>query len=181
MDPQVSIIIPTQRRPGPLALAARSTFRQAGVDVSTLELVVVDNDAVPSARETVKALEAEAPFPVRYVHEPRAGVAYARNAAMAAAAGAVIAFLDDDEEAPEGWLSALLSAQANLGADVVFGPVQARAPSNVTRHRSYFERFFSRLGPEDERLLDSYFGCGNSLLVRAALPDWTTPSISSVI
>jgi hypothetical protein len=175
MDPQVSIIIPTQRRPGPLALAARSTFRQAGVDFSTLELVVVDNDAVPSARETVKALEAEAPFPVRYVHEPRAGVAYARNAAMAAAAGAVIAFLDDDEEAPEGWLSTLLAARARLGADVVFGPVRARAPSNVTRHRSYFERFFSRLGPEDERLLDSYFGCGNSLVVRAALPDWTTP------
>lgn len=175
MGPKVSIIVPTQRRPGPLTVAARSAFHQTGVEVSTLELVVVDNDAVPSARDMVKALESEAPFPVRYVHEPRAGVAYARNAAVAAASGELIAFLDDDEEAPQGWLAALLSAQARLGADVVFGPVRARAPANIVRHRSYFERFFSRLGPEDERVLDSYFGCGNSLLRRAALPDWTTP------
>jgi len=175
MGAELSIIIPTQRRPGPLRLAARSVFRQAGVDFAAVELVVVDNDAEPSARETVKALADEAPFAVRYVHEPRAGVAYARNAAMAAAFGGTIAFLDDDEEAPQGWLSALLSAQARLGADVVFGPVRARAPDSIARHRNYFERFFSRLGPDEERLLDGYFGCGNSLLRRAALPDWTTP------
>jgi hypothetical protein len=175
MGAQVSIIIPTQRRPGPLKLAARSTFRQTGVDFTTVELVVVDNDAIPSARETTKALAAEAPFDVRYVHEPRAGVAYARNAAMAAAFGGTIAFLDDDEEASNGWLRALLDAQARLCADVVFGPVRARAPTSVVRHRAYFERFFSRLGPDDERALDTYFGCGNSLVRRSALPDWTTP------
>lgn len=175
MGAEVSIIIPTQRRPGPLALAARSTFRQTGVDFATLEVVIVDNDAIPSAKEAVRALAAEAPFPVRYVHEPRAGVAYARNAAIAAAFAPTVVFLDDDEEAPDGWLHALLSTQARLGADVVFGPVRARAPSSVVRHRSYFERFFSRLGPDDERILDTYFGCGNSLIRRDALPDWTTP------
>jgi glycosyltransferase involved in cell wall biosynthesis len=175
MGAEISIIIPTQRRPGPLALAARSTFRQTGVDFAAVELVVVDNDATPSARETVNALAAEAPFAVRYVHEPRAGVAYARNAAMAAAFGDTVAFLDDDEEAPDGWLGALLAARSRLDADVVFGPVRARAPDTVVRHRRYFERFFSRFGPDDERVLDNYFGCGNSLVRRAALPDWTTP------
>lgn len=175
MDADVTIIIPTQRRPGPLQLAARSTFRQAGVDFGAVELVIVDNDAIASARATVAALAAEAPFPVRYVHEPRAGVAYARNAAMTAAFGRVVAFLDDDEEAPPEWLAALLSAQARLGADVVFGPVRARAPDRVTRHRAYFERFFSRIGPDHEALIPAYYGCGNSLLVREALPDWAAP------
>ena len=47
MKPEVSIIIPTQRRLEGLARAARSVFAQVGVDASSLELVVVDNDQAP--------------------------------------------------------------------------------------------------------------------------------------
>jgi glycosyltransferase involved in cell wall biosynthesis len=168
---RVSIIIPTQRRPGPLALAAQSALRQKGVKAHELELVIVDNDAVPSARSVVESLRKDAPFPVVYVHEPRAGVAYARNAAMSAANGELIAFLDDDEEAPPGWLAALLAVQKTYGADAVFGPVHARAPDTVARHRAYLERFFSRLSNDREGVIDHYYGCGNSLVRRAALPD----------
>lgn len=175
MSPTVSIIIPTQRRPGPLALAAGSALRQAGVDAATLELVVVDNDAVPSAQAAVEALARQAPFPVVYVHEPRAGVAYARNAAMQAARGQLIAFLDDDEEAPDTWLANLLAVQANHQADVVFGPVHARAPDAIKTHRAYLERFFSRLDPAEEGSIDHYYGCGNSLLRRAALSNPNQP------
>ena len=173
--PQISIVIPTQRRPEGLASAVRSTFRQAGVDRAALELVVVDNDAAPSAQGLVEALRAEAPFPVIYLHERRPGVATARNAALARARGELIAFLDDDEEAPAGWLAALLAAQARYEADVVFGPVRARAPASVTRHRDYLERFFSREGPAEAGVIDHYYGCGDSLLRRAALPDPVAP------
>lgn len=173
--PHVTLIIPTQRRLEGLTTAVRSTFRQTGVDPATLELVVVDNDVQPSAQATVEALAAEAPFPVIYVHEPEPGVANARNAAMARAAGAFIAFLDDDEEAPEGWLAALLAAQARFEADVVFGPVRGRAPPDIKRHRGYLEWFFSRVGPDQAQLLDHYYGCGDSLLKRASLPDPVTP------
>jgi succinoglycan biosynthesis protein ExoM len=168
---RVSIIIPTQRRPEPLALAARSALAQTGVRLHEIELVIVDNDKVPSARPVVEGLRDDAPFPIIYVHEPRAGVAYARNAAMAAANGELIAFLDDDEEAPQGWLAALLHAQKRYKADAVFGPVRARAPETVARHRAYLERFFSRLSDEVEGVIDHYYGCGNSLVRRAALPD----------
>jgi glycosyltransferase involved in cell wall biosynthesis len=173
--PHVSLIIPTQRRLGGLTTAVRSTFSQKGVDPATLELVVVDNDVQPSARATVEALAAEAPFPVIYVHEPEPGVANARNAAMAKASGAFIAFLDDDEEAPEGWLAALLAAQTRFDADVVFGPVRGRAPPEIKRHRGYLEWFFSRVGPAEAQLLDHYYGCGDSLLKRASLPDPAAP------
>ncbi len=175
MEPEISIIIPTQRRNGPLMLAARSAIRQQGVDPTRLELVIVDNDAIPSARETVRALEGEAAFPVIYVHEPRAGVAYARNAAMARARGQVVAFLDDDEEAPDGWLAALLAQMEASSADAVFGPVRARAPDNVRRHRDYLEHFFSRLGPDNAGVIKDYYGCGNSLVRRSALPDPVAP------
>ena len=172
---RVTVMIPTQRRLGGLAVAARSVFAQVGVDVAALELVIVDNDQAPSAQATAATLAIEAPFPVHYVHEPRPGVAHARNAGMAKASGDLIAFLDDDEEAPTGWLAALLAAQARYDADVVFGPVRARAPASVARHRDYLERFFSREGPADAGIIDHYYGCGDSLLRRAALPDPLAP------
>ncbi|NBB17499.1 glycosyltransferase [Caulobacter sp. SLTY] len=174
MPPVVSLVVPTQRRPGGLETAVRSLFAQTGLDLATVELIVADNDAVPSAQPLIEALTPDAPLPVTYVHEPRAGVANVRNAALAVARGQWIAFLDDDEEAPAGWLADLMEAQALLGADVVFGPVRGRAPEKV-RHRAYLEDFFSRHGPADTRLLDSWYGCGNSLIRRAALPHPTAP------
>ncbi len=171
----ISIIIPTQRRPVSLARAARSAFAQAGIDPGTVELVVVDNDPAGSATATVNALRPEAPFALRYVHEPRSGVANARNAGVAAASGGLIAFLDDDEEAPPGWLAALLDAQARFDADLVFGPVRGRAPQGPLPHRAYLEDFFSRKGPADAAVIDAVHGCGCSLVRRAALPDPAAP------
>jgi succinoglycan biosynthesis protein ExoM len=166
----ISIAIPTQRRPQGLAVAVRSVFRQEGVSLERLELVIVDNDAVPSAKATAEALAAEAAFPVRYVHEPAPGVANARNALLAAAKGELIAFIDDDEEAAPGWLAALVDTQSRYGADVVFGPVSARTPDRIRRHRLYLSQFFSREGPDEAGIIAHYYGCGDSLVRRAALP-----------
>jgi succinoglycan biosynthesis protein ExoM len=171
----ISLIVPTQRRPLGLATAVRSLFAQQGVDLKALELVIVDNDQVPSAQGLVTLLADKAPFPVIYVHEPEPGVANARNAALAHACGDLIAFLDDDEEAPEGWLAALLDAQVRFDADVVFGPVRARAPDDVVEHRPYLERFFSREGPAEAGLIEHCYGCGDSLVRRSAMPDPVSP------
>jgi len=172
MTPRISIIIPTQRRPEPLARAVRSAIAQQGVDPTELELVIADNDSAPSAQNLVRSLAAESPFPVVYAHEPLAGVANVRNTALGQARGELIAFL---EEAPAGWLAALLKVQADVQADVVFGPVRGRAPPQIVRHRAYFERFFSRVDPAPAGLIDHYYGCGDSLLRRAALPDPQQP------
>jgi hypothetical protein len=173
--PDVSVVIPTRARPGSLARAARSLFGQKGLGRRRLELVIVDNDAQGSARPVSGEIEAEAPFPVRYLCEPAPGVASARNAGVAAAAAPLIAFLDDDEEASPGWLAALMDAREGFDADVVFGPVRGCAPDHVNAHKAYLERFFSREGPAEAQLLDGHFGCGSSLVRRAALPDQEAP------
>ncbi len=175
MSPRISVIIPTQRRPGPLALALGSALAQAGIEPSEVEVVIADNDAEPSARAQVEAMAAGAPFAVVYAHEPAPGVANVRNAAMAVARGELIAFLDDDEEAPPNWLAELARVRETYDADVVFGPVRGRAPPAQHRHRAYFEAFFSRTDPAPEGVFERYYGCGCSLVRRAALPDPRRP------
>jgi glycosyltransferase involved in cell wall biosynthesis len=136
----------------------------------SVELVVVDNDVLDSARPIVADLAKAAVIPVTYVHEPRPGVANARNAALAVSRGEFLAFLDDDEEAMPLWLAELLSVQQRFDADVVFGPIQGRTPGAALRHKAFFETFYSRFGPSQDVLIQRHYGCGNSLVRRAAIP-----------
>jgi len=71
-----------------------------------LELLVVDNaPADSSTREVV------ARYPrVRYVCEPRPGLDWARNCAIRAARGEIIAFTDDDVSVDPGWVRAIAAA-----------------------------------------------------------------------
>jgi len=174
-SPLVSVIVPTFKRPAPLSAALASVLAQQGFRPGEVQVVVADNDAAGSAREVVEALAATSPFPIDYVIAPVPGVAQARNAGMARAAAPLVAFLDDDEEAPSHWLAALVATQAATGAAAVFGPVRARLPDGVDEHRAYLERFFSRQGPAETGPMDAYYGCGNSLVVRSAMPDPVTP------
>lgn len=167
----VAVIIPTLRRPGSLERALRSVFEQAGSLHRVAAIVVADNDPDGSAAPLIERLRAEAPVPLTYAHASIPGVATARNVALAATDATLIAFLDDDEAASPGWLAALLSAQTQTGADVVFGPIRGRVPENTGWTTAYLERFFGRDGPRETGLTDDIHGCGNSLMVRAtALP-----------
>lgn len=70
------------------------------------EMLVIDN--APSDASTAKAA---AHFPgIRYVVELKAGLNFARNAALANATGQLLAFLDDDVVIDRGWLDGLATA-----------------------------------------------------------------------
>ncbi|MEQ1609863.1 MAG: glycosyltransferase family 2 protein [Hyphomonadaceae bacterium] len=165
MSPAVSIIIPTFRRPDRAVEAAHSALAQTCE--AAFEVVLVDNDPAGSALEALRAL---GDARVKVVHEPRAGVANARNAGLRAARADIIAFLDDDEIAPPRWLADLLRVQRAHCADVVFGPVRTRLAAMPRDHEAYFEAFFARDPDHAEGALDMFYGCGCSLMRRAALP-----------
>src|SRR5436190_17235112 len=120
-----SIIIPTYNRTDWVARAIRSCLDQEGVE-GGYEIAVVDNNPDGSAADTVAAIAAGSPVPIRYVAEPRPGISHARNTAIAAARGRYLAFLDDDQEAEPGWLAAHHSALRRYDAEVVFGPFHPR-------------------------------------------------------
>lgn len=175
MTPRVSVVIPTFLRPDGARAAVESVFAQTGVDRAQVEVVLVDNDPAGSAAAAAQALAAVATMSFTAVHEPRAGVSHSRNTGIAAARAPLIAFLDDDETATEGWLAALLAAQEATGADVVFGPIDTVLPRSAPEPRAHFEAFFARTGPASVQLIDHAYGCGNSLLVRATVLQGPTP------
>ena len=161
---KVSVLIPTFRRPESFRRAAESVFAQK--DVANFELIAIDNSPEGSALALFAEMAATAPIPFRSAHEPRAGVAHARNAALALAQGDFVAWLDDDEEAAPHWLASLLAVRAATGAQSVFGPVVARAPTGG-RWRSFVEHIYTRRGPAEDGVIEFACGMGNSLQPRA--------------
>jgi succinoglycan biosynthesis protein ExoM len=119
----VSVCVATYRRPVGLARLLASLGRMKLPEGARVEVVVVDND--PEARADVQPLVAGG-LPVRRLCEPRRNIAHARNAAVRAARGNWLSFVDDDEEVHEGWLAAFLAQRERTPCDGLFGPVRAR-------------------------------------------------------
>lgn len=108
-QPPVTVVIATRGRATRLAATLDSV---CAVGYPDYEVVVVDNDAVPSAtRELVERLSASDER-LRYVHEPRPGLAIAHNAGLHIARGEIVAFTDDDVLVDERWLLELARAFA---------------------------------------------------------------------
>lgn len=123
----ISVCIATYRRPARLRALLGDLAQQR---VLPGEVVVVDNDAAQSGRAAVdRARSGGTPFPVRYAVEPRKNVSHARNRSVAIAQLPWLAFIDDDERAPPGWLEALSQTVERHGADGVLGPVEPQLPA----------------------------------------------------
>ncbi|GEL94969.1 hypothetical protein CCO02nite_16270 [Cellulomonas composti] len=129
----------TYRRPDDLAVAAPAFLAQAA-EVGA-SLLVVDNDPDASARVWVQGLDDDA---VRYVHEPRPGIAAGRNRALAEVGDAdLLVFVDDDETPEPGWLRALLAEHERSRPAAVVGAVVSEFAGQVEPWVSE-GRFFER-------------------------------------
>lgn len=164
----VSVVIPTLNRQQSLQRAVQSVRQQALPDDVGVEIIVIDNSADRSARNVLDTLEAAGGWPLRHFSEPCPGVANARNRGVAAATGRWVAFLDDDEEAAEGWLASLVRVARQTGADAVFGPVSAKADgaADIGPLAPYFSRSIDRPDGADITDLSAYLGTNNSMFDR---------------
>ena len=121
MPPAASILFPTRRRRDYLATALASVAGQAAEHGA--EIVVVEDEAADPETERLAGTHG-----ARYLAlgRPR-GLNVARNAAVEAAGGDLLCFLDDDVAAWPGWLEAMLAAAAaNPGHEAFGGPIRAR-------------------------------------------------------
>jgi glycosyltransferase involved in cell wall biosynthesis len=114
-----SVVVPTRDRAGYLDVALASLAPQ--VAAAGAEVVVVVDGADPASVGVAEGHGAR----IVALPEPR-GPNAARNAGWRAARGELVAFVDDDVEAPRGWLPALLAAAAAApDRDVFAGPIRA--------------------------------------------------------
>ncbi len=133
--------------------------------VST-HIIVVDNDPLESARPVVAAFRACCTS-LEYLTQPEQNIALTRNRALDHSQGELIAFIDDDESAPTGWLSALLATMERYAADAVLGPVTGIVPESAPRWIVQ-GRFFERPAvPTGTRLQTG--GTGNALMKASAV------------
>ena len=110
----VSVVIPTMRREAFLPALVERLFGQTGCGSVRLEVVIVDNCPNKSARGLVDDLRLEHGAALRSLTEKRPGVSHVRNTGVAAAAGSMIGFIDDDELPDEGLASSHGSVQATI-------------------------------------------------------------------
>ncbi|MEW1957299.1 glycosyltransferase [Kineococcus sp. NPDC059986] len=119
--PRVLVAVLTFRRVEELSRLLPVLVGQAeSATAARARVLVVDNDPAGSAEPVVGAHVGD----VRYVHEPRPGIAAGRNRALAEGAGCdAVVFVDDDEVPAPGWLDALVDAWTRWGCAGVAGPV----------------------------------------------------------
>ena len=122
MPAELSVIIPTFRRPLQLTEAVQSVLSQEGV---SLEVIVLDDSPEHSARETIARIgDSRVTYVARA--EPSGGKpALVRNEGWRMARGTFVHFLDDDDRVSPGAYPAMLGAlKANPRKGLVFGRIE---------------------------------------------------------
>jgi succinoglycan biosynthesis protein ExoM len=120
----ITVCICTYQRPILLDRLLRALAVQQTNGTFSYSCVVVDNDALESARKVVERWRPNFPVTIQYEVEPARNIAVARNRALQSARGNLIAFIDDDEVPQKDWLCRLRNTLAEYDADVVLGPVR---------------------------------------------------------
>ncbi len=101
--PTLSVIVCTRNRSPALAQLLDSLTRLGIPRGLSWELVVVDNGSTDGTALLLDSFACR--LPVRRIFEGRKGLSRARNAGLAAAQGAILAFTDDDCIPSPDWLS----------------------------------------------------------------------------
>ncbi len=158
MQSDISVVIPTFRRPGPLGEAVRSALAQDGVRVDVL---VVDDSPEGSGRDVVAAI-ADPRVTYRHRKVPSGGnPSLVRNEGWPEVQGRLVNFLDDDDRvAPGAYREIVKAFSKHRDRGVVFGRIEpfGADPVAVERERRVFERsarrarFFQRLAVFGGRL-----------------------------
>ena len=121
---QISVIICTHNREYYLQSAIESLKKQS-LPSESFEVIIVNNASSDHTNSLVSLHQATMQN-LKYIHEARLGLSFARNTGAEIAQGKYIVYLDDDAIAVDDWLSGIFDAFINstLSPAAVGGPVQ---------------------------------------------------------
>ena len=173
---QATVIVATTGRPDVLRRTLESLLALRCED---FDVVVVDNR--PGQGDTAALVaEFDGPIAVRYLAQPIAGAAIARNTGVAAAAASTfVAFTDDDVIVDKHWLSWMLAPFCEDGVEVSTGlvlplsldsPDQKRFETYAGFGKGFTQERYDLKQHRAARLLYPFwggiFGSGNSMAFR---------------
>lgn len=154
---KISVIIPAYNAENTIARAIQSVLNQTR---PADEIIVVDNGSKDDTKQIIQQ------YPVTFLEETRIQSSYAaRNKAITAAKGDVLAFIDADCIASEKWLGEGIRVLLQEGVDIVGGKVEFTYSDKKTAAEYYDTlRHFNFQKTIDQRLGT---GAGNLFLTRA--------------
>ena len=162
-DVAVSVVVPTHNRAGRCAdLLRRLASQSIGSD--RFEVLVVDDGSTDETTDVLASLVGEVPYRLVPLRTPaNRGPAAARNIGWRAASAPLVACIDDDCVAEDGWLAAGVAAFENdAGLGVAQGRTRPPDGVDVTKVQGwYMWRVVSEATP--------YFDACNIFYRRAAL------------
>ena len=121
-----SVIICTRDRANNLAELLHRLPKQVVSASTRWEIIVVDNASTDHTQQVLSDAIGTSTIPLRALSEPELGLSAARNRGWRAAAGDLVAFLDDDSVPEPGWLQALIESFDAPAVEAT--PVTADAP-----------------------------------------------------
>ncbi|MTI44705.1 GT2 family glycosyltransferase [Roseibium hamelinense] len=123
---RIGVLVCTADRPKMLLRCLKSLAAQEIPESWTLEIVVVENDQEPKSRQAVLEFAASQKVPIHYAQEKTRGIPFARNKSLEQALRQgfdIVALIDDDEKAEDGWLNAHFQTLMKDNISVSYGPV----------------------------------------------------------
>jgi GT2 family glycosyltransferase len=137
----ISIVVCTRDRTDQLAACLDAVQAQ---DYPCYEIIIVDN--APSNNDTARLTNG---LPIKYVHEPRPGLNWARNRGVTEARHSIVAFTDDDVRPDRYWLRGIGQAFTEPGVMAVTGLI---APAELeTNAQHLFEFVYGGMGKGFQR------------------------------
>lgn len=159
----VSALVCTRDRPGSLLRTVRSLL---GSDEAHFELLVIDQSDGPESEQALGPFRFDPRL--RYVRSRARGKGAALNEGLRLACGDIVAFTDDDCEAPPGWVAGMARAlEEHPTAAIVFCTVKGGPHDGTSGYIPAFE-------PRGDRLLRTLvasrgrLGLGAGMAVRRA-------------
>ncbi|MCH8977633.1 MAG: glycosyltransferase family 2 protein [Armatimonadetes bacterium] len=167
----ISAVVCTRDRADMAVRAIKSLIDQSA-DPAEYEILVIDNGSTDDTEEKVRTLaDKTARVQVRYVKEPRTGIAHARNTGYEEAQGEYVAFIDDDAAAEPAWITRLIETiRAQHEPPVAVGG-RILPLYEAPKPHWFLERYEERTWGETARALqrNESFSASNMTILREAL------------
>ena len=180
--PSVTVAICTFRRPSVIK-AVESVAQQMLPPNTAMRILVIENDATPSAKGMIEKVRAKTSVEIDYRHVPGQNISIARNAALDATSTPLLAFLDDDERAAPDWLANLLALSAKAPKRYS-APAKPSIPDNAPFWIKAGDYHSNRIQHRDRTIATGY--TSNVLMdmlfvrrngVRCLIPHWAVREV----